>query len=116
VKNVRHRDRVAPASTALGPAITGGFHSSHSKDRQLIRILLADISIYIIFSLMTSVVLMYQQFTQSQSECLADAKTMSLLLSIGVFSGYIPFCVGCYTNSLASKTFRHEIKNIIMCK
>ena len=58
VKNIRSIGRVAPApiSTVTGAAFIGGLRSIHSKDHQLIKILLVDISVYIIFSLMASVV------------------------------------------------------------
>lgn len=36
-----------------------------------------------------------------------------LLLEISIFTTYIPFCIGCYTSILASKTFRHEIRSIL---
>jgi hypothetical protein len=116
VKNIRHVGRVAPVLSVTRSRTGVGVCFTHSKDRQLIRIVLIDISIYIIFSLMLSAVFMYQQFNQSQSQSIVDAKTQSFLLSVAVFSGYIPYCVGCYTNLMVSKRFRHEIEKVIMCK
>jgi len=118
VKNVRTVGRVAPILALSGSraAVTGGMNSPQSKDRQLIRILLVDILVYIIFSLMISVVLMYQQITQYELETVVQADIDAFLASTGIFSAYIPFCIGCYTNSLVSTTFRREVKNVLMCK
>ena len=90
--------------------------ANHSKDRQLLRILLIDISAYVVFNLMMVIVLMYQQFNQNQFGSLFEAQIQAFLIGIGIFSSYIPFCIGCYTNFLASRTFRHEVKNILMCQ
>ena len=75
--------------------------------------LLLDVTIYIEFSSTILVVLMYQQFNQSQPQSLAQAKIQSVLLGIDVFSGYIPFCIECYTNLLVSRTFHHEMQTLL---
>lgn len=118
VRNVRNVGRVVPIPdlSMNGTAATGGMRSPHSKDRQLIRILLIDISIYIIFNVMISVVLVYQQMTQHQTKSYVQARIASFLVSVGVFSAYVPFCIGCYTNLLVSKTFRHEVNNVLRCR
>ena len=114
VKNVRtvaHVTRVSVLPTTA-TATTRNMHTGHSKDRQLLRILLVDIIIYVVFLLLIIVVLMYQQFYQPQTP--VEAQVQHSLVIFGVFSTYIPFCIGCYTNLLASKTFRSEIKNILL--
>jgi hypothetical protein len=118
VKNVRSVGRAAPAFIIVATATTPirRVHAGHSKDRQLLQILLVDIVFYIIFNIMIAVVLMYHQFTQSSSESLVKTYRNDLLESIGIFSTYIPYCIGCYNNLFVSKTFRHELKNILMCK
>ena len=57
IRNARRLVRVAPTSvtSAYGETEVRGLRLAHSKDRQLIRILLIDVSIYLIFSLMLSV-------------------------------------------------------------
>ncbi|CAF0862715.1 unnamed protein product [Adineta steineri] len=88
---------------------------THSKDRQLVQILIVDISIYIIFSAMMPPVLIYLQILQTRSYDFAKLQLGVFLLNVAAFSTYIPFCVGLYTNLLVSKTFRYEVKNIIKC-
>jgi len=118
VKNVRGVGRVAPmpAFSASVAAVTGNMNASQSKDRQLIRILLMDIIVYIFFSSMIALVLMYAQITQYRSKDTVQLQVDAFLVNTGTFSAYIPFCIGCYTNLLVSKTFRREVKNFFMCK
>ncbi|UJR09626.1 hypothetical protein I4U23_013860 [Adineta vaga] len=119
IKNVRNLGRIIPAVNNLsvsGAAPTGSLRSTHSKDRQLIRILLIDISVYVIFSLMLSSVLMYQQITQYQPKNRAQTYLDGFLVSTSTFSAYIPSCIGCFTNIVVSKTFRQEVKTIFLCK
>ena len=118
VKNVRGVRQITSVSVVSGfsTAITRRTHTNHSKDRQLLRILLMDITVYLIFNGMIAIVLMYRQINGNKSMTLVEMQVQSLLSNIGVFSTYIPFCIGCYTNVLVSKTFRQEIKNILLCK
>ena len=90
-------------------------NKDRSKDRQLLRILLIDIVVYVIFNLMLASVLIYQQVKQNEVQSSVESRIQGLLLSVGAFSTFIPLCVGCYTNLLGSKTFRQEIKNILLC-
>lgn len=114
VKNIRTVVRIhRPRSIRIpGMVIVGNMHTHHSKDRQLLRILQIDIAVYVVFNLMIVIVLMYQQFSQDAIS-LIDVQIQSLLLSAGVFCTYIPYCVGCYTNLVVSKAFRHEVKMIV---
>ena len=118
VKNVRTVANIAPLSIIPTIASVGVrvMHTKRAKDRQLLRILLVDIIIYLMFALMITIVLIYQQFTNYLTRTLVELQIQSLLLTCGIFSAYVPFCIGCYTNLLASKTFRQEIKNIFLCK
>ena len=70
VRNVRSTVRVIPAVNVptSTTAIIRNTHGGHWKDRQLLRILLVDISVYIIFNLMLVIVLIYQQFHQPEFE------------------------------------------------
>jgi hypothetical protein len=87
VKNIRKVGRVAlaPAFSTNRTTVTGLFRSAHSKDRQLIQILLVDISVYIIFSLMISIVLMYQQLTQYQLKSSVQDQIDALLLVVALY-------------------------------
>lgn len=117
VKNIRNIARVNPPSgvPASGAPILRGARISHSKDRQLLKILLIDIVVYIVFHLMLTVVLLDQQFIQNQMGAFVQAPLQLVLANIGVFCTFIPFCVPCYTNLLISKTFRLEVKNFLTC-
>lgn len=118
VRNVRSVTRVTPVSfvPTFSTRIARKTHTGYSKDRQLLRILLIDITVYIVFNAMIAIFLMYQQINQNKVFTLVEIYVQNLLSTVGVFSTYIPFCIGCYTKLLASKTFRQEIKNIILCK
>jgi hypothetical protein len=118
LKNLRSPGRVAPAfiTVTSAPIPIRRAHAVHSKDRQLLQILLVDIGFYIFFYLMIVVVRMYGQITQNPSQTFVKTEIIGLFESIGIFSTYIPYCIGCYTNLFVSKTFRQELKNILMCK
>lgn len=118
VKNVRTVANITPLSImpTVASVVTRTMHTNRSKDRQLLRILLVDIIIYLMFALMVTIVLIYQQFANYLTRTSVEIQIQSLLLTCGIFSAYVPFCIGCYTNLLASKTFRQEIKNILLCK
>jgi hypothetical protein len=118
VKNVRSRPCIAPVSiipTSVTTAIRN-VRAGHSRNRQLFQILLTDISMYVILNLILTIIVMYEQFNPNQSGDLVVAHIQVFLMNVGIFSAYIPFCIGCYTNSLVSKTFRHEVKNIFKLK
>lgn len=118
VKNIRDAARIMPPSIVptLSTRVNTRTRADHSKDRQLLRILLVDIIVYIFFNSMIGGVLTYRQIAQNQVPTRVERQMQNFLANIGVFGTYIPFCIGCYTNVLASKTFRQEIKKILMCK
>ena len=118
VKNVRRLARVPPTVSKRTTETTSvqSAHARHSKDRQLLKMLLIDISLYIFFNMMMVVVLMYQQFDQTLTNNIVELWRQTLLLTVSLYSSFIPFCIGCYTNLLVSKTFRQEVKNILMWK
>jgi hypothetical protein len=72
VKNIQsvHRVTTVPALSNTGMTLGAGSSAVHAKNRQLIRILLMDISNYIIFSSASSVFVMYQQVTQYNTKSL----------------------------------------------
>ncbi|CAF1484983.1 unnamed protein product, partial [Adineta steineri] len=117
VRNLRKRHQVnfATATTAVTAVTTAAVTArpTHSKNNQLIQILIIDISIYIIFSAMMPPALIYIQILQSRSSSLAEIQLGILLMNFALFSSYIPYCVGFYTNFIMSRKFRSEIKKII---
>ena len=118
IKNVRDLGHIVPTSVTGGPGERGVrvSRSTHSKDRQLLRILLVDVGVYLIFSTMLSVVLTYQQIVKNQSQSNDETRFRSFLGVVSVFSGCIPSCIGFYNNLLVSKTFRYEAKRVLICK
>jgi hypothetical protein len=118
LKNIRKMGRtaVAPILTATGTAVRNTSETSRAKDRQFSLMLFIDIGTYIIFSFMLSAILMYQQITQYNVKSPAQTQFELFLKSVAVFINYISVCIGCYTNILISKTFRKNIKDIILCR
>lgn len=112
VKNVHnaHRVRLAPNNHA------GQDHRNvHTlKDRQLILMLLMDIVIYAIFSFLIAIFLMYQEITQNQEKNFDRIKIEVFIRNVCFLSIAIPFCSSCYTNLIASTTFRKEVKKVFL--
>ena len=81
VKNVRGVRQITSVSVVSGfsTAITRRTHTNHSKDRQLLRILLMDITVYVIFNGMIAIVLMYRQINGNKSMTLVEMQIQSLL-------------------------------------
>ncbi|CAF0948442.1 unnamed protein product [Adineta steineri] len=114
IKNMQssHRARVIPMSNTMGTVLNPG----RPKDRQLIKILLVNITVYIIFNLVPAVISLYQQIVQYQSKSLAQSQMISFLTTVSNVAGFIPICISCYINLMVSKTFRNEMKNVLLCK
>ncbi|UJR32743.1 hypothetical protein I4U23_020202 [Adineta vaga] len=118
IRNIRVSHRVAPVESfsATRSIVGQNLHSSTAKDRQLIHMLLTDISIYALFSIVFAVFLMYQQITQNQVKSGEQTTIETVIRNICLFSAGIPICLSCYTNLLVSKTFRSEAKKMFLCK
>jgi hypothetical protein len=118
IRNVRSvgRAQVAPALSTTRTGEGNAVQSPHSKDRQLIKILTINIGVYLIFNLMLSSILLYDQITQNWVKSALQSQIDLFLLYVSLFSSYISFSIGCYTNLWVSKTFRSEIKNVLLCK
>jgi hypothetical protein len=119
VKNILHFRQVAPTPRSLWTykkQTTGGSYCVHAKDHQLILMLLIDRSIYVLFSSFMTVSLMYQQFTQYTIKSPKDAAMEMFILTVATYSVHVPFCITSYAHLFVSKTFRSELKNIILCK
>lgn len=83
------------------------------RNQQLIRMLLAEILICIIFDFIHPSVLLYTQITQYNIKDYQLIMIEQFFISISTFILHIPYCVSFYTNLIASKTFRREVKNFI---
>ena len=82
------------------------------QDQQLIRMLLVEISTFMIFYFINPSVLLYQQITQYQNKSETSIAIEQLFSGISILSLPIPPCTSFYTNLMASKTFRKEIKKL----
>ncbi|UJR18291.1 hypothetical protein I4U23_005194 [Adineta vaga] len=118
IKNVRSLVRIHPNSLGEthGTIQNNACSVKHSKDRQLFRILIYDIFIYLTFNLMLSIVLIYQQIVQPSSENIIDNQLRTFYIILGTFSCYIPSCIGFYSNLFISKMFRNSAKQVFLCK
>ncbi|CAF0857667.1 unnamed protein product [Adineta steineri] len=114
IKNIQssHRARVIPLLTTVGNVVNPG----RSKDRQLIKMLLVNITVYIVFNLMSAIVYPYEQIVQYQTKSLAQSQMNSFLIIVSSFVYYIPIAISCYINLMVAKTFRNEMRNVVLCK
>ena len=87
-----------------------------ARDRQFILLLSVDIFVYIFFNLMLTVIIVRDQLTQYQEESIEQRAIEVFVRYIGQFSAQVPLCISCYTNMLVSKSFRQELKKIILFK
>lgn len=91
-------------------------HSNHAKDRQLLLMLIADIFIYIPFSLVMTCALLYTYFTLDKPQTLEQIQTGIFFSNIAMYTAHIPFCITSYVHLFISKTFKKELLNILSCK
>jgi hypothetical protein len=114
IKNIRSasRFRVVPDLSVSRPAVGGGLHSTSSKDRQLIFILLMDTTIYALFSFAYTIFLMYEQTTQNYTKSGDQIQIENIVRNLCLFSIGIPFCISCDANLIMLKTFRNKVKKI----
>jgi hypothetical protein len=119
IKNVRSTRRITAAKDLSAPRIggvTGNLQSASSKDRQLMFMLLMDITIYGLFSFIYGIYLIYEEITQNDVKSYDRIEIESNLQYLCIYSASIPFCTSCYTNLIASKTFRKEVKKVVSWK
>jgi hypothetical protein len=118
IKNIQntHRVRPAPDLSVSRTGIESNLHSTSSKDRQLMFMLLLDTTIYGLFSFMFAIFLMYQQITQNYIKSADQIQIENIIRNICLFGVGVPFCSSCYTNLIASKTFRKKVKKVFSWK
>ncbi|CAF1409806.1 unnamed protein product [Adineta ricciae] len=107
-----HRAAIAPVSTVA--STVGG--AKRQKDGQLMKILLINVTVYILFNLTPVTVWIYKQVTQYENESPDDVQLDSFLTNVSSLVYYIPPSISCYINLVVSKTFRAEIKKLFLCK
>ncbi|CAF0954735.1 unnamed protein product [Adineta ricciae] len=118
VKNVGTTLRVThPVATQVSRTMQSrNINTPKSKDRQLIRILLVSITIYIVFNIIQSAILIYQEVTKFYTKTYLQSRIEGFVLILSATVTSIPFCIEAYTNLIVSKTFRQEVKNVLTCK
>ncbi|CAF1097103.1 unnamed protein product [Adineta steineri] len=116
VKNIRQISRVKhDASTrGAGSVVIGRSHTLQSKDQQLIRMLFIDILSYIACKYPVSIMLIYQQITAYVNKSDERQQIEQSILGFTSFLYFVENSIGCYTNILASKAFRAELKRILL--
>jgi hypothetical protein len=116
MKNVRQLQNAVHAftATANGTTVVGRSYIPQSKDRQLIRMLLMEISVYILARFPATIFLIYGQITQYEMKSIEQTIIEQFIENITYFTGFIDSSVSCYTNILVSKTFRLELKRIFL--
>ncbi|CAF1242275.1 unnamed protein product [Adineta steineri] len=118
VRNIQAMRRVRIVPVSGSNRVIGGQNSNsmRSRDRQFVLMLIVDIVTYILFDFIMPCSLVYEQITKSQTSTIAQTQTVYLIKNIAIFSVHIPFCINCYTHIIVSKTFRNEIKNVLLWK
>ncbi|CAF0855464.1 unnamed protein product [Adineta steineri] len=116
VKNIRQIRRVKHnASTrGAGSVVIGRSHTLQSKDQQLIRMLFIDILSYIICKYPVTIMQIYEQATKYDIKSDERQQTEQSILQLTSFFYFVENSIGCYTNILASKAFRAELKRILL--
>lgn len=115
VRNVRQirKPALQPRSTEHSAASVHRPHMIQSKDRQLIRILIVDITTYIICKLPVAIMFLYQQITQYDDKSSDQQLIEQSVLQLTFFWYFFNNGIGCYTNLFISKTYRAELKDLL---
>lgn len=116
VKNIRQVRRAIHHANSMNTRtiIIGRAHVVQSKDRQLIRMLLVDIVSYVICKYPITIFYIYQQITQYQEKTIEQQVIEQSILQLTYFWYFIDNSISCYTNIIISKTFRTELKRILL--
>ena len=84
-----------------------------SKDRQFQLILLIEIIIHISFTIILSILIIYQQISAQFNPNQQQMEIRIYTRIIARFLTHIPFCISCCEYLLVSDTFRTELKNLM---
>ncbi|CAF1090810.1 unnamed protein product [Adineta steineri] len=114
VRNIRRVQRPAQHSRAVdtGVIVIGQLHALHSKDQQLIRMLLVDIISFIICKFPATIMPIYSQITQYNAKSAEQQIIEQSIIQLTFLWYFVDNSISCYTNILVSKTFRAELKRI----
>ena len=118
IRNVRKLSRHRVASNVPTNAIENihAVPAINHKDRQLIRVLLVDIGIYVLCTYPQAGFNVYSQITQNSMKNNDQLQVDAFIQYLFALIGFVPYGVGLYSNSCVSTTFRNEVKNVILCK
>ncbi|CAF1544636.1 unnamed protein product [Adineta ricciae] len=118
VRNIRKVNKTTPTPLIHSTTTTANGNSRivRSKDQQLIKILLMDITVYIVFNFIQSVIVIYQQIGQNQPQTILQSQIGGFIFILALTCSPIPLYIGCYTNLIVSKTFRQEMKSILILR
>ncbi|CAF1485662.1 unnamed protein product [Adineta steineri] len=86
-----------------------------SKDREMIMILVKDIIVYIIFSSITSIIMIYELITEHHIKNVEEKEVEYSIRYVGMFCVSMSYCFGFYTNVCLSKRFRENVKSTVCC-
>ncbi len=81
----------------------------NAKERQMIVMLLVELLVYIIFSCINLIYLLYKQLTEYELKSI-EKQMIEQFISTILF--FIPYSINFYINLLVSKAFHKEIKKI----
>jgi hypothetical protein len=115
IKNVQRMRRVGVVTelSLSRTVVETNSRSTSSKDRQLVLILLMDITIYGSFSFLYAIFLMYQIITTNYIKSIQQKSIETVVTDLCLFCLGIPFCTSFYANLIISKTFRKELKKLL---
>jgi hypothetical protein len=114
ISEVRTIRRQQSNSKHTVATVVGRSYTIQSKDRQLIRMLLVDIMSYLICKCPAVFCMLYLQITQYVEKSEDRELIEEAILQLTYFWYFIDNSISCYTNTLVSKTFRNELKNIFL--
>ncbi|UJR24063.1 hypothetical protein I4U23_027031 [Adineta vaga] len=118
IKNINALQKVRSISTSLQHQTTtiASRSLSRSKDRQFLLLLLVDIAGFVCFSSFNAFFLMYQQITQYNTKIVEQVQLEQFIRYLCLFINYIPYFLNCYIHLFISKTFRSEVKQLLLFK
>ncbi|CAF1142494.1 unnamed protein product [Adineta ricciae] len=113
IRKVRHATQHSGSQHSVVVAV-GKPQILESKDRQLIRMLLVEIVTYILCKTPIMIFLIYREVTRDVKKNEERNLIEQYVLLLTSFVFYIENSIGCYANILVSKTFRVELKRILL--
>lgn len=99
------------AGQPAGAVPVGRPNTLQPKDRQLIRMLMAELVLYIICKCPVQFVSIYNEITKYQVKSGEQSSIEQSILQLTYVLFFVENCVGAYVNILVSKTFRTELKD-----